>query len=143
MPPLRSGNTSASRLRQLVSLQSTVDGEDELSDADDDDEDGEFDEDDGGADMDEIELSAEDQASLEMFMPKSNTVKSKSLADIILDKIREKEEQAASGGAAPGANVKFGAGFGMPVTANTDEAVRAKLDPKIVEVYTKSVPAPD
>lgn len=131
-----STNNSARRLQNMVSLQSTVDGDDELSDADDGEDD------DLDDVMDDIELSAEDQASLEMFMPKSNTLKGKSLADVIFEKLRAKEAESEN---APthGSNVRFGAGFGMPVSVTdstqAQEAVRAKLDPKIVEVYTKSV----
>lgn len=108
-----------------------------MSDADEEEEE-EIDLDDG---LGDVELSAEDQASLEMFMPKSNTMKSKTLADIILEKIREKEA-AASGQPTHGSNVRFGPGFGMPVTASTqdvEEVIKSKIDPKIQEVYTKSV----
>lgn len=133
---------SSQRMRQLSSLQSlTGVDEDEMSSADEAD-DAALDEDDHDADVEDVELSAEDAASLEMFLPSGggSGKAARTLGDIILDKIREKEQQQAPGGMTHGSNVHFGAGFdGAPVgtDAAAAQAVRAKLDPKIVEVYTK------
>ena len=145
-------NSSARRLRQHISLQPANGGDSDMEDPDDDGDDDDFGLDEAGGRSggmreqleDEVELSLEDQQSLDMFMPSANTVKGKSLADIILDKIKEKEAAAAGNGApSHGSNVHFGAGFGAAsafgVPADAAEAVRSKLDPKIVEVYTKSV----
>jgi hypothetical protein len=145
-------NSSARRLRQHISLQPGNGGDSDMEDPDDDGDDDDFGLDEAGGRSggmreqleDEVELSLEDQQSLDMFMPSANTVKGKSLADIILDKIKEKEAAAAGNGApSHGSNVHFGAGFGAAsafgVPADAAEAVRSKLDPKIVEVYTKSV----
>lgn len=131
------GKSSSSRMKQLTTLQSLVDGgEDEMSSADEGD-DAAFDEEEADVDVEDVELSPEDAASLEMFMPSGGGLKAKkTLGDIILEKIREKEQQ--SGASTHGSNVHFGAGFGgSAVAPSADEAVRAKLDPKIVEVYTK------
>uniref|UniRef100_A0A6A7G2T5 Bystin n=1 Tax=Hirondellea gigas TaxID=1518452 RepID=A0A6A7G2T5_9CRUS len=59
----------------------------------------------------QIELSAEDERALELFMPSSSRPRL-NLADLVLAKIREKEQ----------AN-------------DPEQALRKKLDPKVVEVF--------
>jgi len=156
-------HSSAQRLRQQMSLQQTAAGGDD-DDEDDEDEYG-LDEEAGaggdgedGAELaEEVELSAEDAAALDMFVPSAARggvagARGRSLAEDILEKMRQKEASNAGQGAAGssslpthGSNVKFGPGFGSvssvfgvnPAEAAAGAAVRAKLDPKIVEVYTK------
>ncbi len=66
------------------------------------------------------ELSAEDERSLSMFLPESSGIR-RTLADIIMEKIREKEE----------------ADDGKDVAADGEEIVRQRMDPKVVQVYTQ------
>ena len=154
--------SSARRLQtHLVNL--TAQDAEDLDDNFDEDEGEDYavhDDDEASAGDDDVELSLEDQQSLELFMPKSNTIKAKSMAEAILARIQEKEAEAAASGAgsgfAPtsgstmshGSNVKFGAGFGASsslaatfgLPSGGDAAgdlVRSKLNPKVAEVYTK------
>lgn len=150
--------SSARRLKtHLVNLsaQDAADLDDNFDDDDGEDY-GVNEGDDASGGDDDVELSMEDQQSLELFMPKSNTLKAKSMAEAILARIQEKEAEAAASGAgsgfAPamthGSNVKFGAGFGASsslaatfgLPSGGDAAgdlVRSKLNPKVAEVYTK------
>jgi essential nuclear protein 1 len=169
-----SAQSSAARLRQQMSLQQTAAaGDDDEDDDEDDDDEYGLDEAAGagagaGEDMmaEEVELSAEDAAALDMFVPSAarggiQGARARSLAEDILDKMRQKEAAASgqatggSGGSMThGSNVKFvGAAFGAAAAGGNNSlasmfglpaadaaagaAVRAKLDPKIVEVYTK------
>lgn len=87
------------------------------SDSDDDFSDGggsgyEFDE--------EIEVSAEDEAALAAFMaPGADNYKQKTLADMVLERIREKQAEAGV----------------SEIPREGQEFIPAELDPKVVEVY--------
>lgn len=64
----------------------------------------------------DIEINEDDERELELFMPAA-TSKMRTLADIIMDAIKAKEQQKE--------------------TAKQEEAVESGLDPKVVEVYTQ------
>lgn len=85
-----------------------------LDDSDDEDEDDLLE-----AELEEvenIEITEDDERELSMFMPTSNSSR-KTLADIIMEKIKEKEEAKQQ-------------------TAVAEEAENSGVDPKIVQVYT-------
>lgn len=92
-----------------------------------------------GYDEEELELDEDEAAAFDMFMPKSMAGPSsarsgpaaagtaaRSLADIILEKIRVKESKDSD--AAP-----------VPAPLQEDELIRSQLDPKVVQVYTAYV----
>merc|ERR1719388_603794 len=64
-------------------------------------------------------MSAEDERALEMFLPKAsdNAPKAKTLADVILEKIQEKEAQQQS------------------QAAEAERSAQSGLSPKVVETY--------
>jgi len=64
-------------------------------------------------DAEEIEVTAEDEAALEKFM-RPNAESTRTLADVIMQKIREKQEAAG---------------------VDTGPAIPGGLDPKVVQVY--------
>lgn len=64
----------------------------------------------------DIEINEEDERELELFMPAATSTR-RTLADIIMDAINEKERQKTA--------------------AVAEEAVESGLDPKVVEVYTQ------
>jgi len=136
--------STSSRMRQLMSFGGGEGDDGELDEEVDLDEDEDDDVGDDDGDVEEMELTAEERQSLEMFSNKPQSGQGRSLADILLAKIREKEAES-SGGAMPGqlsappSNVRFGPGFFGPSSgpAHTTESVRARLDPKVVDVYTK------
>lgn len=66
--------------------------------------------------VEEIEIDEDDERELSLFMPQA-TSKMRTLADIIMDKIKEKEEAQAA--------------------TTQEEAVDHGLDPKVVQVYTE------
>jgi len=66
--------------------------------------------------VDNIEITEEDERELSLFMPTSSSSR-RTLADIIMDKIKEKEEAKEA-------------------NAVEEEAESSGLDPKIVQVYT-------
>lgn len=66
--------------------------------------------------VEEIEINEEDEMDLSLFMPAATSTR-RTLADIIMDKIREKEEAK---------NVQV-----------QEEAVDHGLDPKVVQAYTE------
>jgi hypothetical protein len=73
-----------------------------LEDDDDGDEEDGVSEDDDDYDADEVELDQDDERLLSQFMPASAATQ-RTLADLIMDKIREKEAGGSSGGAAAAA----------------------------------------
>ncbi|KAL4429375.1 hypothetical protein ABPG77_005149 [Micractinium sp. CCAP 211/92] len=87
------------------------------SDSDDDFSDGggsvyEFDE--------EIEVSPEDEAALAAFMaPDADTFQQKTLADLVLERIREKQKEQGV----------------TEIPRDGQELIPSELDPKVVEVY--------
>ena len=73
----------------------------------------------------DIEISAEDERALAAFMQPKST-KERTLADIILEKIKEKEAGRGGGG---------GGGHGGMGDDEDDMAVPEGIDEKVVEVY--------
>ena len=73
--------------------------------------------------------SAEDEAILRRFMPDAPQQR-RTLADIIMEKIKEKEEGAADGDAAAAAAAAASSGAAPPPPGST-------MDPKLVEVYSE------
>lgn len=91
----------------------------------DSDDDSDFDDDysDSGSqwDMEEVEVTEEDEKALAAFMRPSSSTQ-RTLADIIMEKIRAKQEEGGMAeGALPGED-------GLPVVA-------PRLDPKVLQVY--------
>jgi len=91
------------------------------------DEDDEDDEDalygaDVEGDVEELEIDPGDEEALQMFMFNKQPQQARNLGDIILEKIREKEQLTAAQSA---------------MTA--EDAVKARLNPKVAEVYSQYV----
>jgi len=106
------GDANSSRARQLRFL--------ELNTVGNDDSDEEFGDEGNYPEEEDFQLSAEDEKALAMFMPSSASVPgSRNLADLIMDKIRESENQAGR------SNEEIDA----------DESIRSRLDPKVIEAY--------
>jgi essential nuclear protein 1 len=98
------------KVSQVNSVKQTF----SLGDSDDEDEDDLLE-----AELEEvenIEITEEDERELSMFMPASTSSR-RTLADIIMEKIKEKEEAKQQ-------------------TAVQEEAENSGVDPKIVQVYT-------
>eukprot|EP00455_Lapot_gusevi_P042128 TRINITY_DN495_c0_g1_i3.p1 TRINITY_DN495_c0_g1~~TRINITY_DN495_c0_g1_i3.p1 ORF type:complete len:469 (+),score=122.58 TRINITY_DN495_c0_g1_i3:84-1409(+) len=70
-------------------------------------------------DQGENEINPEDEKTLEMFLPRSAPA-TRTLADIIFEKIREREQAA-----------------NLTTPEAKQAAIQQRLDPKVVQVYTK------
>lgn len=80
-----------------------------------------------------------DERALSMFMPSTSSSQQRTLADLIMEKIREKEAGSAAGGGFGSAASSSGAAAASSSSAAEQqlEIIARQLDPKVVTVYTQ------
>ena len=134
--PLHSPHPSPQTAALAAALQhgATSSDSDALSDGD-----AAFSDDEAGLDTTpwptgEVDVSPEDEAALAAFAPAAGAAApTRTLADVILDKIREAEGRAGGGSGDGGGGAGAGTGTGPPTPTPTPTP--PGLDPRVAEVY--------